>query len=74
MRYGITKMFTATKTEKDILRFIDAHGPASPEQILSQTENHEPAARAIEGCLAKHFAAQDAEGRLALTQAGKKQI
>ena len=66
--------FLATALERELLALIGRSGLLTAEEIVGNLPNPAPARNALEGCLAKHFVAQDAAGHLVLTESGRKQI
>ena len=65
--------FLATALERELLAIIGG-GTLTLEEIVGNLPNPAAARNALEGCLAKHFVAQDAAGHLVLTESGRKQI
>ena len=75
-------MFTATKIETEILKVLNQTEPLEEEQIIEEIcKNREKTfvsapqmvKNALEGCIAKGFAAP-AGGGIKITEEGKKQI
>lgn len=66
-------VFLATALERELLALITG-GTLTAEEIASNLPNPTAARNALEGCLAKHFVAQDATGHLVLTESGKRQL
>ncbi|MDE7291155.1 MAG: hypothetical protein K2N58_03820 [Treponemataceae bacterium] len=68
-------MFTPTARETQIMEFLkQGNAPRSKAEIIEAFPDERSTLAAIEGCLAKHFVAQDATGQLVLTESGRKQI
>ena len=65
--------FLATALERELLAIIGG-GTLTLEEIVGNLPNPAAARNALEGCLAKHFVAQDAAGRFVLTESGKRQL
>lgn len=75
-------MFTATKAETEILKILSQTKPLKEEQTIEEickTKEKDSAVttqiiqNALEGCIAKGFAAP-AVGGIKITEEGKKQI
>ena len=66
--------FLATALERELLALIDGNGTLTAEEIVGNLPNPAAAQNALNGCLAKHFVAQDAAGRFVLTESGKRQL
>ena len=76
-------MFTATKIETEILKILNQTEPLKEERILEEirkTKEKDSAItpqviqNALEGCIAKGFAAPAGDGKFKITEEGKKQI
>ncbi|MDE5614902.1 MAG: hypothetical protein K2I74_09710 [Treponemataceae bacterium] len=66
--------FLATALERELLALIGRNRTLTAEEIAGSLPNPAAARNALEGCLAKHFVAQDATGQLVLTESGKRQL
>lgn len=68
-------MFTPTARETQIMEFLkQRNAPRSKAEIIDAFPDERATFAAIEGCLAKHFVAQNATGQLVLTESGKRQL
>ncbi|MBD5435318.1 MAG: hypothetical protein HDR36_02215 [Treponema sp.] len=66
--------FLATALERELLARISEDGTLTAEEIVGNLPHPAAARNALDGCLAKHFVAQDAAGHLVLTESGRKQV
>lgn len=76
-------MFTATKTESEILKILNQTEPLGKQQIMEEIRKikakdsaitPQTIQNALEGCIAKGFVAPAGGGKLKITENGKKQI
>ncbi len=76
-------VFTATKIEIKILKILNQAEPLKEEQIIEEirksseknsAETPQVIQNALEGCIAKGFASQASEGKVKITDEGKRQI
>ncbi|MDE7140606.1 MAG: hypothetical protein K2M90_02725 [Treponemataceae bacterium] len=68
--------FLATALERKLLARIGGNGTLTAEEITGRFsgEQNAVARNALDGCLAKHFVAQDRAGHFVLTESGRKQV
>lgn len=71
-------MFTATKTETEILKILNSTVPIEKEDLIEELCKSsviaQQAENALEGCIIKGFAVVTNSGKIKITESGKKQI
>ncbi|WP_308692533.1 hypothetical protein [uncultured Treponema sp.] len=76
-------MYTATKIESEILKILNQNEPLEKQKIMEEickikakdsAVTPKTIQNALEGCIAKGFAASADGGKFKITEEGKKQI
>ncbi len=76
-------MYTATKIESEILKILNQNEPLEKQKIMEEickikakdsAVTPKTIQNALEGCIAKAFAAPAGDGKFKITEDGKKQI